>query len=275
MRPPNRPRAAGPRSLNPHADRIGARLRISSHLSRRHPAKNILFDNRARPMPPICGVALGCCARCRPPGWLAYWPRTRWRNNDATAAVDHTRLALIVYQLIAGRLPFRAHHRTAVDSRAPERTPACAGLDTPELPKRYRWCLSARLRKTLRQRFRSSSNFAQAFKSAIEGAAVSRPAFSLSSCPSGNASRSPLRPDRHRRKRPPLQPNRRSNRLPRLRRRADRPTNDRHPRVTVQPDLHPTAARPVAFLARTAGIAVVKGASEAGPARDARSEHER
>jgi serine/threonine-protein kinase len=131
--------------------------------------ENILFDNRGTAYVADFGIAHLLRQMSPVRDGLAYMAPERWRDNRATAAVDQYGLAMIAYQLVAGRLPFEGvNEQQLMYEHLNEPPPALAGT-RPELPEAVSLVLERALSKDPSARFRSMTAFAQTFKSAIEG----------------------------------------------------------------------------------------------------------
>lgn len=130
---------------------------------------NILFDNRGTAYVADFGIARLLLQMSPVPDSLPYMAPERWRSVDASAASDQYGLAVIAYQLIAGRLPFEgADEQQLMAAHLSEPPPPLDGT-RPELPEAVSLVLERALSKDPLARFRSTTQFAQAFKSAIEG----------------------------------------------------------------------------------------------------------
>ena len=131
---------------------------------------NIIFDNRGTAHVANFGIARLMLQMSPVPDSFAYMAPERWRSTDASAAADQYGLAVIVYQLVAGRLPFEsANEQQLMYGHLNEPPPSLAGT-RPALPDAVSLVLDRALAKDPAARFRSNTQFAQAFKSAIEGA---------------------------------------------------------------------------------------------------------
>lgn len=132
--------------------------------------ENILFDNRGTAYVADFGIARLLRQMAPAREGLAYMAPERWRDVQAAAAADQYGLAMIAYQLVAGRLPFEGvSEQQLMYDHLNEPPPALTGT-RPGLPEAVSLVLERALSKEPAARFRSATNFAQAFKSAIEGA---------------------------------------------------------------------------------------------------------
>jgi eukaryotic-like serine/threonine-protein kinase len=130
---------------------------------------NILFDNRGNAYVADFGIAWLLRQMTPIPDGLAYMAPERWRTLQASAAADQYGLAVTAYQLVAGRLPFEGgNDQQLMYEHLNEPPPSLAGT-RPELPEAVSLVLERALSKNPSERFRSNTQFAQAFKSAIEG----------------------------------------------------------------------------------------------------------
>lgn len=131
---------------------------------------NIIFDNRGTAYAADFGIARLLRQMTPVPDSLPYMAPECWRTADASAAVDQYALAVIAYQLVAGRLPFEgAGEQQLMYEHLNEPPPSLDGTRAV-LPEAVSLVLERALAKDSAARFRSSTRFAQAFKSAIEGA---------------------------------------------------------------------------------------------------------
>lgn len=131
--------------------------------------KNILFDNRGSAYVADFGTARLLRQMSPVLEGAVYLSPERWRMTETAAPVDQYALAVIAYQLVAGRLPFEANSdRQLMYENLNELPPSLVGI-RPELPEAVSLVLGRALSKDPAARFRSVTQFAQAFNSAIEG----------------------------------------------------------------------------------------------------------
>lgn len=131
---------------------------------------NILFDNRGTAYVADFGVARLLRQMSPLPDGLPYLAPERWRSTDVGAASDQYGLAVMIYQLVGGRLPFESTgEQQLMYEHLNEPPPSLAGT-RPVLPEAVTLVLERALSKEPSARFRSNTQFAHAFSSAIEGA---------------------------------------------------------------------------------------------------------
>lgn len=131
---------------------------------------NILFDNRGTAYVADFGIARLLRQMSPLPDGLPYLAPERWRSTDVGAASDQYGLAVMIYQLVGGRLPFESTgEQQLMYEHLNEPPPSLAGT-RPVLPEAVTLVLERALSKEPSARFRSNTQFAHAFSSAIEGA---------------------------------------------------------------------------------------------------------
>jgi hypothetical protein len=110
-------------------------------------------------------------------GTPQYMPPEQWRGEEVVPASDQYALAVMVYHLVTGRLPFEAPTPFALMHKHVYETPTPPTFFRADLPQAIPDVLNRAMAKTPAGRYPSVGAFAQAF----EEAAQSAPALSVSS----------------------------------------------------------------------------------------------
>lgn len=136
---------------------------------------NIMFDNQGKPYVVDFGIAKitqGATSFTQTGmamGTPNYMPPEQWRGEPPTPMADQYALAVMTYQLIAGRMPFEADSAFALMHKHINEQPTPLHVFRSDIPPAVIQVLNRAMAKDYRQRFQSCAAFAQAFESAIEG----------------------------------------------------------------------------------------------------------
>jgi len=103
-------------------------------------------------------------------GTPAYMSPEQWRGEMVTSASDQYALGAVIYNLVAGRLPFEAPTPYALMLKHVSETLPAPSNFRPDTPEAVSGVLSRAMAKNSDDRFPSVGAFAQAFAGAIQGA---------------------------------------------------------------------------------------------------------
>jgi serine/threonine protein kinase len=102
-------------------------------------------------------------------GTPSYMPPEQWRSEPLTPAADQYALAITIYQLMTGRLPFEATTPYGMLHKHLNEEPTPPQLHRPDVPEKVREVLERALEKNPADRWETVTAFAQAFDQAIRG----------------------------------------------------------------------------------------------------------
>lgn len=134
---------------------------------------NIMFDNQGVPYIIDFGVAkltAGGTTYTQEGATIGtpnYMPPEQWQGKDLSPATDQYALAVVVYQLLAGRVPFDGDSAYVLMNKHINETPPDLRQFRPNIPVAIIDILNRALHKDPQQRFPSCHALAQAFESAI------------------------------------------------------------------------------------------------------------
>lgn len=98
-----------------------------------------------------------------------YMPPEQWEGLELTPAADQYALGVMMYQMVAGRLPYESDSPVQLMFKHFNETPTPIGVLRPEIPGAIIAVIGRAMAKTPQERFRTCTAFAQAFTAAIEG----------------------------------------------------------------------------------------------------------
>jgi len=96
-----------------------------------------------------------------------YMPPEQWTKRDLTPAADQYALAVTMYQLVAGRLPFEADSVPSLWYKIENEQPTPLNTIRPDVPSSLILVMARALAKNPAERFPNCTQFAQAFASAV------------------------------------------------------------------------------------------------------------
>ncbi len=138
-------------------------------------ASNILFDENGHPYIADFGIARlqsnnqSLTQAGRVMGAPGYMSPEQWKGEPLTGASDQYALAVLVYLMVTGRMPFEADNTQALMQMHLGQPPPPPDKLQPTLPKGLRSVLDRALAKEPGQRFPNNAAFAEAFQAAIKG----------------------------------------------------------------------------------------------------------
>jgi Tol biopolymer transport system component/serine/threonine protein kinase len=103
-------------------------------------------------------------------GTPAYMPPEQWRAEMITSASDQYALGAVIYNMVAGRLPFEAPTPYALMLKHVSETLPAANNFRPDVPEAVSGVLARAMAKSADDRYPSVGAFAQAFAQAIHAA---------------------------------------------------------------------------------------------------------
>ncbi|MBK8136368.1 MAG: serine/threonine protein kinase [Chloroflexi bacterium] len=138
---------------------------------------NIMFNNQGQAIIVDFGIAKLISDATRAEltgadmmmGTPSYMPPEQWSKQELTPAADQYALAVMTYQLIAGRMPFVADNLPSLWYKIKEEQPTPLHLLKPDIPLSVMAVIGRGMAKDPAQRFPNCTQLAQAFESAIEG----------------------------------------------------------------------------------------------------------
>lgn len=110
-------------------------------------------------------------------GTPSYMPPEQWRSEDLTPAADQYALAVAIYNMLTGQLPFDAATPFQMMHKHLNEDPTPLHAHRNDLSPAVELVLGRALRKTPQERFPTVTAFAQAFESAIAGAPAETTGF--------------------------------------------------------------------------------------------------
>ncbi len=136
---------------------------------------NIMFDNQGdaflvdfgiakllKATTSLTGTGMGV-------GTPSFMPPEQWRSEELTAAADQYALAIVVYMMLTGHMPFEADTPFQAMHKHLNEPPTPPQTYRPEVPQAVSLVLDRALAKDPAARFPTVTAFAQAFDSAITG----------------------------------------------------------------------------------------------------------
>ena len=136
---------------------------------------NVMFDNHGRSYLVDFGIAklmggnTGLTGTGVMMGTPSYMPPEQWEGHELSPAADQYALAVMAYQMIAGRLPFDAESAVQLMFKHFNELPTPLNLLRPEIPGAVIGAIGRAMAKAPEERFPSCTAFALSFASAIEG----------------------------------------------------------------------------------------------------------
>ncbi|MBW7878855.1 MAG: SUMF1/EgtB/PvdO family nonheme iron enzyme [Anaerolineae bacterium] len=136
---------------------------------------NVMFDNLGRAFLVDFGIAklidqsVLLTGTGVAMGTPSYMPPEQWEGAELTPQADQYALAVVTYQLVAGRLPFAADSAVQLMFKHFNEQPTPLNVVRPDVPTAVIAVIGRAMAKAPQDRFPSSTAFAQAFDSAIEG----------------------------------------------------------------------------------------------------------
>lgn len=136
---------------------------------------NVMFDNQGNAylvdfgIAKLMGAQSGLTGTGMAMGTPAYMPPEQWAGKELTPAADQYALAVLVYAMITGRVPFEANTPYELLHKHLHEQPTPANAFRADVPDAINIVLTRALSKEPSERFPSVSNFAQAFEAGVEG----------------------------------------------------------------------------------------------------------
>lgn len=136
---------------------------------------NVMFDNQGNGylvdfgIAKLMGAQSGLTGTGMAMGTPAYMPPEQWAGRDLTPAADQYALAVLVYAMVTGRVPFEAATPYELLHKHLNEQPTPPHSFRADLPEAVDVVLGKALAKEPEDRFTNVTTFAQAFDSAIEG----------------------------------------------------------------------------------------------------------
>ncbi|MFZ2881204.1 MAG: serine/threonine-protein kinase, partial [Phototrophicaceae bacterium] len=150
---------------------------------------NVMFDNQGNGylvdfgIAKLMGAQSGLTGTGMAMGTPAYMPPEQWAGKELTPAADQYALAVLVYAMITGRVPFEAATPYELLHKHLHEQPTPAQSYRADLPPAVNIVLDRALSKEPEDRFPSVAAFALSFEAAIEGAKGEATAFFTSKIP--------------------------------------------------------------------------------------------
>ncbi|MCC6565495.1 MAG: protein kinase [Chloroflexi bacterium] len=110
-------------------------------------------------------------------GTPSYMSPEQWASKEIGPAADQYALAVMTYQLIAGRLPFEADTPLQVMYKHMNDQPTPLSTFRPDVPMAVLHVMNRALEKDPAERFPNCTQFAQAFASAVVGVSTQKTEF--------------------------------------------------------------------------------------------------
>ncbi len=102
-------------------------------------------------------------------GTPSYMPPEQWEDKRLTPAADQYALAVLIYLLVSGRMPFEADSQPALMRKHLHDMPTPPHIIRSDVPEAVQTVLERALAKQPEDRFPNITAFAQAFQRAISG----------------------------------------------------------------------------------------------------------
>lgn len=159
---------------------------------------NIMFDNHGNPFLTDFGIAKlldeSVTQLTQQGGTLGtptHMPPEQWRGENITPASDQYAMAVVIYQVITGRLPFDAPTPHALMFKHLGEMPPPLHLERSQVPEAVTRVLDRALAKNPADRFPTITAFAQAFSHATAGVVSSPTGFFTFELPKAEPSLAP------------------------------------------------------------------------------------
>ena len=146
-------------------------------------ASNVMFDNHGTAYLVDFGIARlkeatsGLTGTGMVVGTWAYMAPEQWRGETVVPATDQYALAVMMYGLLTGHLPFEAETPAGVMHKHLNAMPTPAHTLRPDVPEALTLVLERALAKQPADRFPTITAFAQAFEQGIRGQTGERTAY--------------------------------------------------------------------------------------------------
>jgi serine/threonine-protein kinase len=137
--------------------------------------QNIMFNNQGQAFIVDFGIAKiltdasNLTGTSTTVGTPSYMPPEQWSVDNLTPAADQYALAVVTYQLVAGRLPFEADSVPSLWYKIEKEDATPLHIIRPDVSPSLMVVIARALAKTPSERFPNCTQFAQAFASAING----------------------------------------------------------------------------------------------------------
>lgn len=137
--------------------------------------QNIMFNNQGQAFIVDFGIAKilsdasNMTGTSTTVGTPSYMPPEQWGVDALTPAADQYALAVVTYQLVAGRLPFEADSVPSLWYKIEKEDATPVHIIRPDVSPSLMVVISRAMAKTPSERFPNCTQFAQAFASAING----------------------------------------------------------------------------------------------------------
>ncbi len=154
---------------------------------------NVMFDNQGNGylvdfgIAKLMGAQSGLTGTGMAMGTPAYMPPEQWAGRELTPAADQYALAVLVYAMVTGRVPFEAATPYELLHKHLHEQPTPPHSFRSDLPEAVDVVLGKALSKEPEDRFANVTAFAQAFDSAIEGGKGDATGFFTSKIPTRSA----------------------------------------------------------------------------------------
>jgi serine/threonine protein kinase len=136
---------------------------------------NVMFDNQGNAylvdfgIAKLMGAQSGLTGTGMAMGTPTYMPPEQWAGQELTPAADQYALAVLVYAMVTGRVPFEANTPYELLHKHLNELPTPATSFRADVPDAINRVLSRALSKSPGDRFPSVTAFSQAFEAGIEG----------------------------------------------------------------------------------------------------------
>lgn len=145
---------------------------------------NIMFDEADNPMIVDFGIAkvlhgdhtTNLTGTGMALGTPTHMPPEQWRGEEVTPATDQYALAVVIYTLVSGHLPFEAPTPHGLMYKHLDTPPEPPHLKRSDIPPLMSEVLGRALAKDPKQRYEKVSAFAEAFEKAIISSGISHEA---------------------------------------------------------------------------------------------------
>lgn len=159
---------------------------------------NVMFDNQGNGylvdfgIAKLMGAQSGLTGTGMAMGTPAYMPPEQWAGRELTPAADQYALAVLVYAMVTGRVPFEAATPYELLHKHLHEQPTPPHSFRADLPDAVDIVLARALSKEPEQRFPSVTAFTMAFEAAIEGSKGDATAFFSTKIPLPRITRSAM-----------------------------------------------------------------------------------
>jgi serine/threonine-protein kinase len=150
---------------------------------------NVMFDNQGNGylvdfgIAKLMGASSGLTGTGMAMGTPSYMPPEQWAGQELSPAADQYALAVLVYAMVTGRVPFEANTPYELLHKHLHELPTPPQVFRSDLPDAVNLVMARALAKVPEDRFASVSSFAQSFESAVEGQRGDLTAFFTSKIP--------------------------------------------------------------------------------------------